>query len=358
MKTNSFNQPPPALGNQFDADATLQDYLRRVFPKDVQESLFADLRALAEECTSLDAISTKDRLNEPELIQWDAWGERIDHIELTETWKVAEGVAARHGVVAAAYEDTYGDLARVHQFSLAYLFAPVSDFYGCPLAMTDGAARTLLASGNEALIDRAVPHLTTRDPEEFWTSGQWMTESTGGSDVGRSETIAVVNDGAWTLSGRKWFTSAATSQIALTLGRPEGNPAGGHGLALFYVECDGQRGRTIRANRLKDKLGTRKVPTAELTLDDADVRASIAARLRASADTLTRGGGSAAAAAAAAAAREYMHASEAGTPPHHVHNMHADLSSCGLQASLLRCAARWRSDREAFTLRQLCCDKE
>ena len=27
-------------------------------------------------------------------------------------------------------------------------------------------------------------HLTSRDPNTFWTSGQWMTEKEGGSDVG------------------------------------------------------------------------------------------------------------------------------------------------------------------------------
>ena len=56
--------------------------------------------------------------------------------------------------------------------------------------------------------------------------------------------------------------------MALTLGRPEGAGAGGDGLALFYVETRGEDGRlaNIEVNRLKDKLGTRKVPTAELTL--------------------------------------------------------------------------------------------
>jgi alkylation response protein AidB-like acyl-CoA dehydrogenase len=57
--------------------------------------------------------------------------------------------------------------------------------------------------------------------------------------------------------------------MALTLARPEGNPPGGRGLALFYVETRDEHGRpnNIQVNRLKDKLGTRKVPTAELTLD-------------------------------------------------------------------------------------------
>ena len=97
-----------------------------------------------------------------------------------------------------------------------------------------------------------------------------MTELTGGSDVGLSETMARRDEeGVWRLYGRKWFTSATTSQMALTLARPEGNAQGGQGLALFYVELRDERGqlRNIQINRLKDKLGTRKVPTAELTLD-------------------------------------------------------------------------------------------
>ncbi|MEM6955498.1 MAG: acyl-CoA dehydrogenase family protein [Myxococcota bacterium] len=270
MKTSPFNQSAPELANQFDDDTALRALLKHVIPHEQHEAIEADLRETAEACAALDALSAEDRANEPTLTQWDAWGERIDRIELTKTWHAAERVAAERGIVAAAYENRFGDSARVHQFASAYLFAPASDFFGCPLAMTDGAARTLLASGHQALIERAVPHLTSRDPAEFWTSGQWMTESAGGSDVGRSETVAVKGDGTWKLSGRKWFTSAAASQMALTLGRPEGNPEGGHGLALFYVECDAQRGKTILINRLKEKLGTKKLPTAELTLDDAE----------------------------------------------------------------------------------------
>jgi hypothetical protein len=57
--------------------------------------------------------------------------------------------------------------------------------------------------------------------------------------------------------------------MALTLARPEGGAPGGSGLALFYLERWAPDGSNngIFVNRLKDKLGTRKVPTAELTLD-------------------------------------------------------------------------------------------
>jgi alkylation response protein AidB-like acyl-CoA dehydrogenase len=137
--------------------------------------------------------------------------------------------------------------------------------------MTDGAARTLLDAGDPALIARYVSRLTSRDPGMMWTSGQWMTERTGGSDVSNSETIAKRDGDGWRLYGTKWFTSATSAQMALTLARPEGNPDGSQGLAMFVVETRDDHGRLrgIRVNRLKDKLGTRKVPTAELTLDGA-----------------------------------------------------------------------------------------
>ena len=266
-----FQQPPPALGNQYEDDRVLRSYLARVFPSDMLREIEPALREMGELAGGeLYQMRLADRLNEPTLTRWDAWGNRVDHVEVTPLWRRAELIAVEHGVVATAYEQKHGSLSRVHQCALAYLFTPSTDIYSCPLAMTDGAARTLLGSGNQALIDRAVPHLTTRDPKEFWTSGQWMTEITGGSDVGLSQTIARQDaDGSWRLHGNKWFTSAITSQVALTLARPEGNPPGSRGLALFYVELrdDSGRLRNIRIDRLKDKLGTRKVPTAELTLD-------------------------------------------------------------------------------------------
>lgn len=272
MNFQPFNQQAPALGNQYDEDRVLRSYLRRALPSAVLAAIEPALREMGElSGGELYQMQLADRLNEPTLTQWDAWGNRVDQIEITPLWRRAERLAAEFGVVAAAYEGSYGRYDRLHQFALAYLFHPSTDVYTCPLAMTDGAARTLLKSGNRALIERAIPHLTSRDPARFWTSGQWMTESTGGSDVGLSETIARQEGTDWRLYGRKWFTSATTSPMSLTLARPEGNPSGGRGLALFYLELRDENGRlqNIEVARLKDKLGTRKVPTAELYLNGA-----------------------------------------------------------------------------------------
>lgn len=269
----AFYQQAPQLEDPFSTDRVLRSYLARTFgqheTKGILESRLASLSSVVRD--ELHPLQARDRLNEPVLTPWDPWGNRIDHIEVTPLWKRAREVAAQYGLVATGYEKDFGHLARVAQFSLVYLFAPSSDVYTCPLAMTDGAARTLVSHGNSSLIERALPRLTSRDPERMWTSGQWMTERTGGSDVGLSETVARQGtDGQWLLSGTKWFTSATTSEMTLTLARPEGNPRGGKGLALFYLELRDERGRlkNITINRLKDKLGTRKVPTAELELID------------------------------------------------------------------------------------------
>jgi alkylation response protein AidB-like acyl-CoA dehydrogenase len=267
-----FTQAPPTLGNQFDDDPVLGAWLSRALPETMLGKLRGELRELGGLAGGeLYRLQLADRLNEPVLTQWDAWGRRVDEVVVSPLWKEAERIAAEHGLVATGYDKELGRYARLAQFLKVYLFHPSSDVYTCPLAMTDGAVRCLLASGSAELQARAIPHLTSRDLSTYWTSGQWMTETTGGSDVGRSETRAVPENGEWRLYGRKWFTSAVTSQMALTLARPEGNPPGGKGLAMFYVEVRDAEGRLngVRVDRLKDKLGTRKVPTAELFLEGA-----------------------------------------------------------------------------------------
>ena len=272
----TFTQEPPRLGHLYRGDPALQALLRHALPAAALAACEPALDRLGElGAGELYRLQLDDRLNEPRLVSWDAWGHRIDRVSVTPLWQAAERIAVEHGLIADAYEQAHGMHSRLVQFAKVYLFAASTDVYSCPLAMTDGAARALLDSGNEPLIARAVPHLTSRDPASFWTSGQWMTEASGGSDVGTAQTLARRDGDMWRLYGRKWFTSAVNSQMALTLARPEGNAAGGRGLALFYLEVRDESGalNAIRVNRLKDKLGTRKVPTAELELEGTRAQA-------------------------------------------------------------------------------------
>lgn len=264
-----FYQEPPTLGNQYDSDALLTEYVARKLPPDLLARLEPEYRALGQlGGVDLYQASLADRDNEPRIVHWDAWGHRIDRIEVTDVWKKSQVISAEYGLVAAGYDKALGEHARTHQHTMNYLVQASMDTYSCPLAMTDGAARTLLDSGHEALIDHAVSRLLSRDPARMWTSGQWMTERIGGSDVSQTETVARQDGDTWRLYGTKWFTSATTSEMAITLARPEGNPPGGRGLTVFYLELRDDEGRLqdIEVNRLKDKFGTRKLPTAELTL--------------------------------------------------------------------------------------------
>src|ERR687886_655151 len=201
----TFRQTPPQLGNQYEDDRALRSYLRRALPPEVLREVEPALAEMGELAGGeLYRMQLEDRLNEPRLTQWDAWGERVDRIEVSPLWRAAERLAAERGLVATAYERKHGAHSRVHQLALAYLFTPSTDIYSCPLAMTDGAARVISTSGNDLLIKHVLPRLTSRDPEQFWTSGQWMTELSGGSDVrasrgepfGRARPRALLRRGA------------------------------------------------------------------------------------------------------------------------------------------------------------------
>ena len=219
--------------------------------------------------TDILALGEAAESSPPVHVPYDAWGRRVDRIETSDAWRKLDRISATEGIVATAYERKHGAHSRIDQFVRLYLFAPSSALYSCPLAMTDGAARFLEVHGDES-VRSVLAHLTSRDPNEFWTSGQWMTERTGGSDVGTTSTVALCEEGdTYSLHGSKWFTSATTSQVAMTLARIEGAPPGSRGLSVFLIKLRDSNGnlRNIRIERLKDKLGTRALPTAELVLE-------------------------------------------------------------------------------------------
>lgn len=267
---SEFFQDPPKLGNQYDDDALLRAYLRWRLPATMLAEIEPSLKRLGNRvATDILALAEAAESSPPVHVPYDAWGRRVDRIETSDAWRKLDRVSATEGIVATAYERKHGAHSRIDQFVRLYLFAPSSALYSCPLAMTDGAARFLEVHGDES-VRSVLAHLISRDPNEFWTSGQWMTERAGGSDVGSTSTIAACEEGdTYILYGSKWFTSATTSQVAMTLARIEGAPAGSHGLSVFLINLRSGDGRlrNIRVERLKGKLGTRALPTAELTLE-------------------------------------------------------------------------------------------
>src|SRR5918993_5158254 len=108
-----FLQTPPQLGNQYEDDRVLRSYLARVLPADVQREVEESLREMGRLAGGeLYELQLADRLNEPRLTQWDAWGNRIDKIEVTPLWRMAERIAVEHGIVATAYDRKHGSFSR------------------------------------------------------------------------------------------------------------------------------------------------------------------------------------------------------------------------------------------------------
>jgi acyl-CoA dehydrogenase len=264
----SFVQEAPYLAHPYRSDRLLRPWLARLLPGDRFDAIEPDLDALADYAAMAYERRQRTPTREPILTQWDAWGHRVDRIALTQAWEEGAAITTKHSVLAAGHEAH--EYARVEQFARVYLYHVASEFYTCPLAMTDGAATAIKASGNRALMDRALPHFLATDVSRFWLSGQWMTETHGGSDVGNTETVARRDEsGQWRLYGRKWFSSAVVGEAAMALARPEGAGDGTGALGLFFAETKDAKGRWqgLSIDRLKQKLGTRELPTAEIHLD-------------------------------------------------------------------------------------------
>jgi acyl-CoA dehydrogenase len=182
-----FFQSPPTLGNQYTDDSFLRSYLARTLPASMLREIEPELIDLgARAGGDLYAIAPR-RLRRRAALSSSGTrgGNRIDRIEITPlTGRRPRAIAAEKGVVATAYEKKHGELSRIHQFALTYLFDGSTQVYTCPLAMTDGAAKTLLVPWGTARSSTARCRASRAAiPKTAWTSGQWMTERTGGSDV-------------------------------------------------------------------------------------------------------------------------------------------------------------------------------
>lgn len=280
----SFIQAEPQLKHPFHSDSDLKKIIQWLLKDSSKKSIIEEdlIRFSDDILKEIDDWGKRAEVQAPVHIPYSPWGKRIDHIEVSPEWQKLDALSATEGLIQIGYDNQNKTSGRIHQFLKLYLFHPASAFYTCPLAMTDGAAKLIqvflnrdIAPTVKAKLESAFTHLTSRNPEEFWTSGQWMTEKTGGSDVAISQTIAkkTSDPNAFQLYGTKWFTSATTSQMCFTLARIEDDKGniieGSRGLSLFYVELRNKDGdldhMTVR--RMKDKLGTKALPTAEVDLE-------------------------------------------------------------------------------------------
>jgi putative acyl-CoA dehydrogenase len=265
------NQPPELVGHDvYGQDAVLRAAVARggaAWDED-------DLHALGRMAGTAEAIGWGEQANAhpPVLRTHDRFGRRVDEVEFHPAWHAVLGAAVESGLHAAPWADGRPG-AHVARAAGQLVWSQVEAGMGCPTSMTYAAVPVLRHA--PALAEVWEPRLTARayDPllrpvadKRGALCGMGMTEKQGGSDVRATTTVArPAGDGAYALTGHKWFCSVPMSDAFLVLAQA---PAGLSCLLMPRVLPDGTRNR-IAIQRLKDKLGNRSNASSEIELDEA-----------------------------------------------------------------------------------------
>lgn len=257
--------------NLFRRDALLLGLTKRSLPQDAYLLLAPKIENFAEEVGGrVREWGAMAELYEPRLENYDAFGNRIDKLHLSPGWRKLKEFAALNRLVAMGYDKKLRQGRRPAQTVMQILFSAYSSTHSCPLAMTDGVVKVLMEHAPQSIREQVIPELLGKELT-CATAGQWMTEKSGGSDLRAIETQATFarkedDKEIYRLYGLKWFASSIDSEYALVLAQvPDAGPS------LFLVKV--WQGRSlsdgIRIDRLKNKLGTRALATAEVRLEGA-----------------------------------------------------------------------------------------
>ncbi len=216
--------------------------------------------------------------NPPRLEKYDHWGNEVNEVVHHPGAIATKRDLWENGFIGLRWTDEVrrtraGHLPPVVNTGFSYFLCQAETGMLCAIGMTSSAAGIIDRHAPPEIRDEFLPHLTTMDFSEAWDGAMFMTEIKGGSDLASSECGArKAVDGTWRVAGSKWFCSNLDAAAILALARPEGADEGLPGLALFLIpkkRRDGGR-NGIHVRRLKDKLGTKAVPTGEVDFEDAE----------------------------------------------------------------------------------------
>jgi len=255
-----------ALGESWLADdPLLQRWVARSAPEESQLAWLEGFGRAAAGRWRKAAERVERRENLPRLENADPYDRRRRDVWLpAETHRLLAEVHGS-GIWRAGLDERL-------RYAAVYLLCENGEFgVTCSTACTDGLARALRALGDDPRSRAVIRRLENAAPEDFVHGAQFVTEIQGGSDAGTNSLRAIpAQDGLYALHGQKWFCSNLTADYWLVTARPDGAPAGGRGIALFCVprSWDG-RPNGYSVIRLKDKLGTRALPTAEIDFEGA-----------------------------------------------------------------------------------------
>ncbi|MES9537037.1 acyl-CoA dehydrogenase family protein [Actinomadura sp. NPDC000600] len=260
--------------NWYDCDPTLRFLMRRHLGEGFgwAEPRLRDMGALMGGPIAGRAEET-DR-NPPRLEKYDRWGRDISEVVMPPSFE-----AARRDIVATSFTRP-GFVAEAKRAGVDP--APMGVAWSYLLDQADIGMACALGTGGDMVVgltEMFAPDDVKARVRELFAAGemsgeaaQMLTERSGGSDLGALESTASREGDAWRLNGFKWFASNANGSAFVVLAKPEGAVDGVRGIAPFLVlreRRDGSR-NGVRIRRLKDKLGTRSVASAEIEFTDAE----------------------------------------------------------------------------------------
>ncbi|WP_377889155.1 acyl-CoA dehydrogenase family protein [Alkalihalobacillus sp. R86527] len=261
--------------NFYQEDPNLSFLLKRYLDQDFYKWAEKELADFGERCgTVIDerAVHT-DREGQPKLIKYDKMGNDISEVWVNEGYKKTVEETYNRGIVAYVHKEI-PELGRrgnyLYSYAQGYLISQSEPGFYCPVTLTMATAYLLDHYGEEELKKKFLPHVLSTGETELYEGATFLTERQGGSDVGANETKAIKEGDHYTLYGEKYFASnAGTCGVAMVLARCEGAPIGTKGLSLFLVPWRKDHGNVneLSIRRLKDKLGVRAVPSAEVVFD-------------------------------------------------------------------------------------------
>ena len=260
-----FNQPAP-LGdvNLFEADGLLKRAVRATGAGVHLDHLAAFGWEVGSQAAS--ELGQAANRNPPVFRPFDRFGRRIDEVEFHPAYHELMAMGLKAGVSARAW--THPEGGHAAHAALLFLMSQAESGVTCPMSMTYAAVPALrhaqdvgatwigriLATDYDA---RVLPP----ERKRAVTLGMAMTEKQGGSDVRANTTRAApAGQGAYELTGHKWFCSAPMSDAFLTLAYTEE----GLGCVLVPRWRPDESRNPIEIQRLKDKLGDRANASAEI----------------------------------------------------------------------------------------------
>lgn len=264
--------------NWWELDANLQAVVARYTDPGTMEWAAPHLSRFGELCgTQIGprANYTDRAEGRPRLLAYDRQGDEISRVIYNPGYLQTVAEAYGAGIVAWRHtvpEGAPGKVSPAITWAMGYLLAMAESGFYCPVALTGACALVVDRFAPAAIRERYLPGLIATDPSKLTQGATWLTEKSGGSDVGAITTAARQEGDIWRLTGEKWFASNADAPVALALARPEGAAPGTAGLALFLIPQtlpDGRR-NAYRIRRLKEKLGVIAVPSGEVLLEGAE----------------------------------------------------------------------------------------